>query len=301
MTDMTAPGLRPTAASPREKDLRSQPQWRRSMRRFFRRPMAVIGLVLVVGFLLVAVIGPILAPNPDLQNFNVILQSPSAAHPFGADDLGRDVLARIVNGAWVSLLAGVMSTAIALVIGITLGLITGFYRGWFDIVLMRIVDVLLAFPFLIFAVGLAAILGASLTNVIIALAITQVPAVIRIARGEAMSLRDQEFVSGAVADGASDFAIITKYIAPNAISALIVQATVAIPAAIIGEATLSFLGLGVQPPMSSWGIMLTSAQQYLGQAPYLAIFPGLAIALTTLGFNLLGDGLRDTLDPKDHR
>src|SRR5665647_1499368 len=168
MTDMTAPGLRPTAASPRKKDIRSQPQWRRSMRRFFRRPMAVIGLVLVVGFLLVAVIGPILAPNPDLQNFNVILQSPSAAHPFGADDLGRDVLARIVNGAWVSLLAGVMSTAIALVIGITLGLITGFYRGWFDIVLMRIVDVLLAFPFLIFAVGLAAILGASLTNVIIA-------------------------------------------------------------------------------------------------------------------------------------
>jgi len=263
--------------------------------------MAVIGLVLVAAFLLVAVIGPILAPNPDLQNYNVILQSPSAAHPFGTDDLGRDVLARIVNGAWVSLLAGVMSTAIALVIGITLGLITGFYRGWFDIVLMRIVDVLLAFPFLIFAVGLAAILGASLTNVIIALAITHVPAVIRIARGEAMSLRDQEFVSGAVADGARDFAIITKYIAPNAISAFIVQATVAIPAAIIGEATLSFLGLGVQPPMSSWGIMLTSAQQYLGQAPYLAIFPGLAIALTTLGFNLLGDGLRDTLDPKGHR
>lgn len=301
MTDMTTPGLRPTAASPRKKDLRSQPQWRRLMRRFFRRPMAVIGLVLVVAFLLVAVIGPILAPNPDLQNYNVILQSPSAAHPFGTDDLGRDVLARIVNGAWVSLLAGVMSTAIALVIGITLGLITGFYRGWFDIVLMRIVDVLLAFPFLIFAVGLAAILGASLTNVIIALAITHVPAVIRIARGEAMSLRDQEFVSGAVADGARDFAIITKYIAPNAISAFIVQATVAIPAAIIGEATLSFLGLGVQPPMSSWGIMLTSAQQYLGQAPYLAIFPGLAIALTTLGFNLLGDGLRDTLDPKGHR
>lgn len=301
MTDMTTPGLRPTAASPRKKGVRSQPQWRRLMRRFFRRPMAVIGLVLVVAFLLVAVIGPILAPNPDLQNYNVILQSPSAAHPFGTDDLGRDVLARIVNGAWVSLLAGVMSTAIALVIGITLGLITGFYRGWFDIVLMRIVDVLLAFPFLIFAVGLAAILGASLTNVIIALAITHVPAVIRIARGEAMSLRDQEFVSGAVADGARDFAIITKYIAPNAISAFIVQATVAIPAAIIGEATLSFLGLGVQPPMSSWGIMLTSAQQYLGQAPYLAIFPGLAIALTTLGFNLLGDGLRDTLDPKGHR
>jgi ABC-type dipeptide/oligopeptide/nickel transport system permease subunit len=263
--------------------------------------MAVTGLILVVGFVLFALLGPILLTDPNQQDFSAILQTPSFAHLLGTDDLGRDVFARIANGARVSLMAGVMSTALALIIGITIGLITGFYRGWVDVVVMRIVDVMLAFPFLIFAVGLAAILGASLTNVIIALAVSQVPEVIRIARGEAMAIREQEFVSGAVADGARDGTIMFRYIAPNAMSAFIVQATVAIPAAIIGESTLSFLGLGVQPPMSSWGIMLTSAQQYLAQAPYLALFPGIAIALTALGFNLLGDGLRDVLDPKETR
>ena len=278
-----------------------RPRLQRVVRRFARRPMALTGLILVVGFVLFALFGPILLTDPNQQDFTATLQTPSVAHLFGTDDLGRDVFARIANGARVSLMAGVMSTALALIIGITVGLITGFYRGWVDVIVMRIVDVMLAFPFLIFAVGLAAILGASLTNVIIALAVSQVPEVIRIARGEAMAIREQEFVSGAVADGARDVTIMFRYIAPNAMSAFIVQATVAIPAAIIGEATLSFLGLGVQPPMSSWGIMLTSAQQYLAQAPYLALFPGIAIALTALGFNLLGDGLRDVLDPKETR
>lgn len=279
----------------------SQAQWRRVARRFVKRPLAVVGLVLVIGFVVFAVVGPFLLPDPNRQDFATLLQPPSLAHFLGTDDLGRDVFARIASGARVSLLAGVMSTAIAMIVGISLGLFTGFYRGWFDVVFMRIIDVMLAFPFLIFAVGLAAILGASLTNVIIALGVSQIPEVVRIARGEAMALREQEFVSGAVADGARDFSIMARYIAPNAMSAFIVQATVAIPGAIIGEATLSFLGLGVQPPMSSWGIMLTSAQQFLAQAPYLALFPGVAIALTTLGFNLLGDGLRDALDPKEKR
>lgn len=280
---------------------KSQAQWRRVMRRFLKRPLAVIGLLLVIVFVLVAVFGPLLLPDPNEQDFATLLQPPSPAHLLGTDDLGRDVLSRIASGARVSLLAGVLSTAIAMVIGITLGVITGFYRGWFDVVFMRIIDVMLAFPFLIFAVGLAAILGASLTNVIIALGVSQIPEVVRIARGEAMAIREQEFVSGAVADGARDVTIMGRYIVPNAASAFIVQATVAIPGAIIGEATLSFLGLGVQPPMASWGIMLTSAQQFLAQAPYLALFPGIAIALTTLGFNLLGDGLRDALDPKEKR
>lgn len=280
---------------------KSQAQWHRVIRRFLKRPLAVIGLVFVVTFVLVAVFGPMLLPDPNKQDFATLLQPPSLAHLLGTDDLGRDVLSRIASGARVSLLAGVLSTTIAMVIGITLGLITGFYRGWFDVVFMRIIDVMLAFPFLIFAVGLAAILGASLTNVIIALGVSQIPEVVRIARGEAMAIREQEYVSGAVADGARDFTIMARYIAPNAASAFIVQATVAIPGAIIGEATLSFLGLGVQPPMASWGIMLTSAQQFLAQAPYLALFPGIAIALTTLGFNLLGDGLRDALDPKEKR
>lgn len=288
-------------AKPKAASSTPRPRWQRVARRFVRRPMAVTGLILVVGFVLFALLGPILLTDPNQQDFSAILQTPSFAHLLGTDDLGRDVFARIANGARVSLMAGVMSTALALIIGITIGLITGFYRGWVDVVVMRIVDVMLAFPFLIFAVGLAAILGASLTNVIIALAVSQVPEVIRIARGEAMAIREQEFVSGAVADGARDGTIMFRYIAPNAMSAFIVQATVAIPAAIIGESTLSFLGLGVQPPMSSWGIMLTSAQQYLAQAPYLALFPGIAIALTALGFNLLGDGLRDVLDPKETR
>lgn len=288
-------------AKPKTVSSTPRPRWQRVVRRFARRPMAVTGLILVVGFVLFALLGPILLNDPNQQDFTAILQIPSLAHLLGTDDLGRDVFARIANGARVSLMAGVMSTALALIIGITIGLITGFYRGWVDVIVMRIVDVMLAFPFLIFAVGLAAILGASLTNVIIALAVSQVPEVIRIARGEAMAIREQEFVSGAVADGARDGTIVFRYIAPNAMGAFIVQATVAIPAAIIGEATLSFLGLGVQPPMSSWGIMLTSAQQYLAQAPYLALFPGIAIALTALGFNLLGDGLRDVLDPKETR
>ena len=288
-------------AEPKAASGTPRPRWQRVTRRFARRPMAVTGLILVVGFVLFALLGPILLTDPNQQDFTAILQTPSFAHLLGTDDLGRDVFARIANGARVSLMAGVMSTALALIIGITIGLITGFYRGWVDVVVMRIVDVMLAFPFLIFAVGLAAILGASLTNVIIALAVSQVPEVIRIARGEAMAIREQEFVSGAVADGARDATIMFRYIAPNAMGAFIVQATVAIPAAIIGESTLSFLGLGVQPPMSSWGIMLTSAQQYLAQAPYLALFPGIAIALTALGFNLLGDGLRDVLDPKETR
>ena len=288
-------------AKPKTVSSTPRPRWQRVVRRFARRPMAVTGLILVVGFVLFALLGPILLSDPNQQDFAAILQTPSLAHLLGTDDLGRDVFARIANGARVSLMAGVMSTALALIIGITIGLITGFYRGWVDVIVMRIVDVMLAFPFLIFAVGLAAILGASLTNVIIALAVSQVPEVIRIARGEAMAIREQEFVSGAVADGARDGTIMFRYIAPNAMGAFIVQATVAIPAAIIGEATLSFLGLGVQPPMSSWGIMLTSAQQYLAQAPYLALFPGIAIALTALGFNLLGDGLRDVLDPKETR
>ena len=212
----------------------SQSQGRRVIRRFLKRPMAVIGLALVTIFALVAVFGPMLLPDPNKQDFTALLQAPSMAHLLGTDDLGRDVLARIASGARVSLMAGVASTALAMVVGITIGLISGFYRGWFDIVFMRIIDVMIAFPFLIFAVGLAAILGASLTNVIIALGVSQIPEVVRIARGEAMALREQEFVGGAVADGARDFTIIAKYIAPNAASAFIVQATVAIPAAIIG-------------------------------------------------------------------
>ena len=273
----------------------------RLRRRFLRRPMAVLGLVLVAAFVLLALVGPLLATSPFAQDFTATLKPPSVRHLLGTDDLGRDELARIAAGARVSLLAGVVSTALAMIVGVPVGLVAGYYRGWLDPVIMRVNDVVLAFPFLIFAVGLAAILGASLRNVVLALAIAQLPAVIRIARGEALVLRDQDFVSGAVADGARPLVIMFRYLLPNALNPLIVQATVAIPGAIIGEAALSFLGLGVQPPTPSWGVMLTTAQQFLAQAPQLAIFPGLMIAMATLGFNLLGDGLRDVLDPRSSR
>jgi peptide/nickel transport system permease protein len=184
---------------------------------------------------------------------------------------------------------------------VPLGVIAGYYRGWVDTVIARATDVLLAFPFLILAVGLAAILGPSLKNATIALGIGAAPGLIRVARGETLALREEDFVSAAVANGASDVRILARHVLPNMTSTLIVQATIAIPAAIIGEAVLSFLGLGVQPPTPSWGVMLADAQSYLSQAPRLAVYPGIAIFLCSLSFNLLGDGLRDAFDPRARR
>ncbi|KIF78484.1 ABC transporter permease [Streptomyces sp. 150FB] len=288
----------PAAAAPQE-SAAPLPQWRRNVRRLLRRKMAVAGAVLVLLFLLVALIGPLLTGSPTSLGLTHILAGPSGSHLLGTDDLGRDVVARIAGGARVSLLAGVVSTALAMAVGVPLGLAAGFYRGWTDSVLMRLTDVVLSFPYLIFAVGMAAILGPSLRNVIIALAVAEIPSVVRIVRGETLVLRGQDFVEAAVADGTRDASIMWRAILPNMTNTLIVKATVAIPAGILGEAALSFLGLGVQPPQSSWGVMLTSAQQFLAQDPLLALFPGIAIALTTLGFNLLGDGLRDVLDPRE--
>ncbi|UBU15642.1 ABC transporter permease [Nonomuraea gerenzanensis] len=273
----------------------------RHWRRFRRRPMPMAGLVLVVAFVLLALLGPLVTGDPAAQDYTATLAAPSGAHPMGTDDLGRDAFARIAHGAQVSLQAGVLSTLLAMVVGIPIGLVAGFYRRWLDPIVMRLVDVTLAFPFLVFAVGLAAIIGPSLKGVVLALGFSQLPAIIRITRGEVLAVREMDYVAAAIADGAGDGHIIFRYVLPNCASPLIVQATVAIPAAIIGEATLSFLGLGVQPPTPSWGVMLTTAQQYLSDAPWLAIWPGLMIALATLGFNLLGDGLRDVLDPRSHR
>ena len=272
----------------------------RLVRRFVRRRLAVLGLVLVGAFVTLALFSPLLG-SATAQDFANVMVPPSWAHPLGTDDLGRSELARTATGARVSLLAGVLSTALALAMAIPIGLVAGYYRGWADAMVTRATDVMLAFPFLILAVGLAAILGASLRNVVLALGLSQLPGLVRVIRGEVLALREQDYVAAAVADGARDVSIMARFILPNAMSTLIVQATVAIPGAIIGEATLSFLGLGVQPPTPSWGTMLSAAQGFLDQAPWLAVFPGLAIALTTLGFNLLGDGLRDVLDPRSTR
>jgi len=271
-------------------------------RRFLRRPFAVIGLVVAVAFVLGAILAPVVAPySAAATDFNSVLGHSSGKHLLGTDELGRDVFSRIVWGARASIEAGVFSVLIAMAFAVPVGVVAGYYRGWPDTVIARATDVLLAFPFLILAIGLSAILGPSLTNAMLALGFGVAPQLIRVARGEALALREEDYVRAAIANGAGDIRIMARHVIPNMIPTLIVQATVAIPAAIIGEAVLSFLGLGVQPPTPSWGVMLADAQSYLTQAPRLAIYPGVAIFLCSLSFNLLGDGLRDVLDPRTTR
>jgi peptide/nickel transport system permease protein len=271
-------------------------------RRFLRRPAAVGSLVVVVGFVLAAIFAPWVAPYPPEEtDFDALLAGPSREHLLGTDDLGRDTLSRIIWGARASIQAGFFATMLAMALAVPVGLVAGYYRGRTDSVIARVTDVLLAFPFLILAVGLAAILGPSLLNATLALGIAAVPALVRIARGEALELREEDYVRAAVANGANDAIILGHHILPNMTSTLLVQATLTIPAAIIGEAVLSFLGLGVQPPTPSWGVMLNAAQPYLNEEPWLAVYPGLAIVAAALAFNLLGDGLRDVLDPKTER
>ncbi len=275
---------------------------RRMLRRLGRRPMAVAGLTVATLFVLMALFAPLIAPyDPADTNFSAVLQAPSSAHIMGTDDLGRDVFSRVVYGARASLTAGVLATLLAMVVAVPLGLVAGYYRGWWDPVISRATDVVLAFPFLIVAVGLAAIFGPSLKNVVIALGVAAIPWVVRVTRGEALALREQEFVRAAVANGAGDGTILGRHLLPNMAGTLLVQATVWIPQAIIGEAILSFLGLGVQPPTPSWGSMLSAAQPFISLDAWLAIWPGLAIFLATLSFNLLGDGLRDVFDPRTQR
>lgn len=271
-------------------------------RRFLRRPAAVGSLVVVVGLVLAAIFAPWVAPYaPDETDFDALLAGPSREHLLGTDDLGRDTLSRVIWGARASIQAGFFATMLAMALAVPIGLVAGYYRGRTDSVIARVTDVLLAFPFLILAVGLAAILGPSLLNATLALGIAAVPPLVRIARGEALALREEDYVRAAVANGANDAVILGRHILPNMTSTLLVQATLTIPAAIIGEAVLSFLGLGVQPPTPSWGVMLNAAQPYLNEEPWLAVYPGLAIVIAALAFNLLGDGLRDVLDPKTER
>jgi ABC-type dipeptide/oligopeptide/nickel transport system permease subunit len=271
-------------------------------KRFLRRPLAIVGLVVALAFIVGAILAPVVAPySASATDFNSLLGHSSGKHLLGTDELGRDVFSRIVWGARASIEAGVLSVLLAMVVAVPIGLIAGYYRGRVDTVIARLTDVLLAFPFLILAVGLSAILGPSLTDATLALGIGAVPALIRIARGEALALREEDYVRAAVANGAGDLRIVARHVLPNMLSTLIVQGTVLIPTAIIGEAVLSFLGLGVQPPTPSWGVMLSDAQSYLTQAPRLAVYPGVAIFLCSLSFNLLGDGLRDILDPRTTR
>ena len=273
----------------------------RAWRRAARRPPALAGAAVVIFYVLLALGAPWIAPDDPLRtDWGAIRKGPSAAHLFGTDDLGRDVLSRVIYGTRISMQAGVFSILLAMAIGVPAGLVAGFYRGVFDQMIMRLTDAWLSFPFLILAIGLVTILGPSLINATVAIGVGATPTYIRLTRGLVLSTREEEFVQGARALGAGDLRVMARHVLPNIGSALLVQATVSIPGAIIAEAILSFLGLGVQPPRPSWGTMLNTAQQFLESAPWMAWWPGLAIFSLALSFNLAGDGLRDWLDPKDY-
>lgn len=269
------------------------------LRRYARNRLGLMGLWVVLIIVVLAVfaswIAPYSASKPDFFN---LLKPPSASHLMGTDDLGRDVLSRVIFGARTSLLAGVISVGIAVILGLPLGLISGFYRGRLDDLLMRITDAMLSFPFLVLALAIAAVLGAGLDRAMIAIGIVFMPAFIRLSRGQVLSEREQNYVEAARAMGAGDGRLIWKHILPNILSPVLVQASLSTAAAITAEAALSFLGLGTQPPTPSWGSMLNFAQAYLSTAPWMAIYPGLAIFITVLSLNLLGDGLREALDPR---
>jgi peptide/nickel transport system permease protein len=273
---------------------------RRALRRLRRRKGAIFGLVVIALFVVLAVFAPLISPfDPAAQSWTAVRKAPSVLHWFGTDDVGRDSLARVIYGSQASLLAGVISVGIALSIGVPLGLVAGYLGGWIDALLSRITDAMLAVPFLILAIALAAFLGPSLGNAMIAIGVTTTPIFVRLTRGQVMAVKVEDYVEAARAIGNPRWRIALFHILPNILPALLVQATLSIAAAIIAEAALSFLGLGQQPPAPSWGSMLNSAQRFLTNAPWMAVWPGLAIFLTVLSFNLLGDGLRDALDPRE--
>ncbi|MGH6877631.1 MAG: ABC transporter permease, partial [Rhizomicrobium sp.] len=280
---------RPTVESP----------GRLALRRFFGRKLAVFGLVVVVLVVLVAVFAPLIAPyDPIATSWTAIRKAPSWTHWMGTDQNGRDVLSRVIYGARASLLAGVVSVLIAGGIGVPAGLIAGFAGGIVDAVLSRIVDAMLAVPFLILAIALAAFLGPSLRNAMIAIGVSYFPQFMRVARAATLDAMSNDYVEAARALGNPGWRVALRHIAPNILPPVIVQGTLASAVAILAEAALSFLGQGQQPPAPSWGSMLNEAQQFLTQAPWLAIFPGIAIFLCVLSFNLMGDGLQDALDPR---
>jgi peptide/nickel transport system permease protein len=273
---------------------------RRALRRLLRRKGAIFGLAVIALFVAVAAFAPLIAPyDPAAQSWTLVRKPPSWPHWFGTDDVGRDLLSRIIFGARASLLAGVISVCIAVGVGVPLGLCAGYLGGVIDALLSRLTDAMLACPYLILAIALAAFLGPSLGNAMIAIGITTTPIFLRLTRGQVMAVKVEDYVEAARAVGNPRWRIALVHILPNILPALAVQASLSIAAAIIAEASLSFLGLGQQPPEPSWGSMLNSAQRFLSNAPWLAVWPGLAIFLTVMSFNLLGDGLRDALDPKE--
>jgi peptide/nickel transport system permease protein len=271
----------------------------RAWRRLLRRRGAMLGLVFVIFFVALAVFAPYIAPyDPVATSWSAVRIAPSAQYWFGTDEIGRDVLSRVIWGARASLLAGLVSVCISMALGVPIGLLAAYVGGWTDGLISRFTDSMLAVPFLILAIALAAFLGPSLTNAMIAIGVSATPIFIRLTRAQVLAVKVEDYIEAARAVGNPHWRIALRHILPNVLPPLIVQSTLAIAAAVIAEASLSFLGLGQQPPAPSWGSMLNTAKNFVDQAPWMAIWPGLSIFLLVLSFNLLGDGLRDALDPK---
>ncbi|UJW77216.1 ABC transporter permease [Rhizobium sp. SL42] len=272
----------------------------RAWRKLKANRSALVGLCIILFFGLLAIAAPLLPiADPLATSWTAIRKAPSAAHWMGTDDIGRDILSRMIWGAQASLMAGIFSVAISIVIGVPFGLIAGYFGGWVDQVISRITEAFLALPFLIMAIALAAFLGPSLTNAMIAIGLSAMPVFVRLTRGQVLAVKTEDYVEGARSIGLGHLDIMLRYILPNITAPIIVQATLTVATAIIAEASLSFLGLGQQPPAPSWGSMLNVAKNFLDQAPWMAMWPGAAIFLVVIGFNLLGDGLRDALDPRE--
>jgi peptide/nickel transport system permease protein len=279
----------------------ARPSGGRAWKKLRASKSALLGAAIVAVFVGLAILAPLLPiDSPIGTDWAAIRKPPSAGAWMGTDEIGRDMLARMIWGAQASLLAGVVSVLIAVSVGVPFGLVAGYFGGWTDGIISRATDALLAMPFLILAIALAAFLGPSLTNAMIAIGLSAVPIFIRLTRGQVLAVKTEDYVEGARAIGLGHVAIMTRYILPNVFPPILVQATLTIATAIIAEASLSFLGLGQQPPAPSWGSMLNTAKNFLSQAPWMAIWPGAAIFLVVMGFNLMGDGLRDALDPREN-
>ena len=274
-------------------------EWRKTARTLTRNRLVLAGLVMVVGLILVATLAGLIAPyDPIANNVRAALQPPSPYYFFGTDRFGRDVFSRVVHGSRLSLMVAIVSVSVSALVGVALGLVSGYYRGWIDNLIGRVMDVFFSFPALLLAIGVAAMLGPGLNNAIVAIAVVYSPVFGRVVRGPVLVERGKEYVEAARVIGASTPRIVLRHVFPNVLSPLTVQATITLSQAILLEAYLSFLGLGTQPPFPSWGTMLQEGRSFLETAPWMSIFPGVAIMLTVLAFNLLGDGIRDVLDPR---
>lgn len=275
-------------------------QFKEMFRRLSENKLALVGGIITVLLILMALTANWITPfDPTEQDYSKVLQPPSAEHWFGTDDIGRDLFSRVILGTQVSLKAGLFSVGIALALGVPIGLISGYRRGFLDeVIIMRITDAMLSFPALVLALAFAAVLGAGLGNVMIAIGLVYTPNFIRLTRAEVLAQREREYVLASRSSGLRDWRILLYHILPNSLAPILIQATLSVASAIIAEASLSYLGLGTQPPTPSWGAMLSTGQSYLSEAPWLALFPGAFIFLTVMAINLFGDGIRDAFDTK---